>query len=326
MYAMEKKISVVIPTYCRPLLLMECLKALAKQKFERDDFEVIVVSDGPDHLTKQLVVSWKHTGLLDIVYVPLATKRGPAAARNMGWKLAAGTLVAFTDDDCLPDPLWLQTIWDAYQQEELMAYSGRIIVPVPENPTDYEWNVAQLEHARFVTANCVCTWKTLESIEGFDERFELAWREDSDLEFRLMQQQIPIQPLHAAIVVHPVQEASWGVSLREQRRSMFNALLYKKFPRLYRNYIKQHPVWSFYAMIICCLVLLTALLSNAAAVALTAMVIWILLLAGFVWKRLLHTSHAWPHVMEIIITSVLIPFLSVYWNLYGAVRYRVLYL
>lgn len=323
---MEKKISVVIPTYCRPTLLMECLKSLARQKFERDDFEVIVVSDGPDHLTKQLVVSWKHTGLLDIVYIPLATKRGPAAARNMGWKLAAGTLVAFTDDDCLPDPLWLHTIWDAYQQEELIAYSGRIIVPVPERPTDYEWNVAQLEHARFVTANCVCTWKALESIQGFDERFELAWREDSDLEFRLLQQQIPIQPLHDAIVVHPVREASWGVSLREQRKSMFNALLYKKFPHLYRNYIKQHPTWSYYAMIICCLVLLAALLSNAAAVALTAMAIWILLLAGFVWKRLLYTSRSWPHVMEMIITSVLIPFLSVYWNLYGAIRYRVLFL
>ena len=323
---MEKKISVVIPTYCRPLLLMECLKSLAKQKFERDDFEVIVISDEPDHLTKQLVVSWKHTGLLDIVYVPLATKRGPAAARNMGWKLAAGTLVAFTDDDTLPDPLWLQTIWDAYQQEELIAYSGRVIVPVPEKPTDYEWNIAQLERARFITANCVCSWKALELIQGFDERFELAWREDSDLEFRLLQEQIPIRHLHDAIVVHPVREASWGVSLREQRKSMFNALLYKKFPHLYRNYIKQHPIWSYYAMILCCLVLLAALLSNAAALALTALAIWVLLLAGFIWKRLLHTSHAWPHVMEVIITSVLIPFLSVYWNLYGAVRYRVLYL
>ncbi|HEY1166242.1 MAG TPA: glycosyltransferase [Chitinophaga sp.] len=323
---MEKKISVVIPTYCRPLLLMECLKSLAKQKFDRDDFEVIVISDGPDHLTKQLVVSWKHTGLLDIVYVPLATKRGPAAARNMGWKLAAGTLVAFTDDDTLPDPLWLQTIWEAYQQEELIAYSGRVIVPVPEKPTDYEWNIAQLERARFITANCVCTWKALELIQGFDERFELAWREDSDLEFRLLQEQIPIRHLHDAIVVHPVREASWGVSLREQRKSMFNALLYKKFPHLYRNYIKQHPIWSYYAMILCCLVLLAALLSNAATVAFTAVAVWALLLGGFIWKRLLHTSHAWPHVMEVIITSVLIPFLSVYWNLYGAVRYRVLYL
>jgi glycosyltransferase involved in cell wall biosynthesis len=323
---MEKKISVVIPTYCRPLLLMECLKSLAKQQFPRDDFEVIVVSDGPDHLTKQLVVSWKHTGLMDIVYVPLATKRGPAAARNMGWKLGTGTLIAFTDDDTLPDPLWLQSIWEAYQQEELMAYSGRIIVPLPEDPTDYEWNTAQLEHARFVTANCVCTRKALESVQGFDERFELAWREDSDLEFRLLQQQIPIQHLHDAIVVHPVREASWGVSLREQRKSMFNALLYKKFPQLYRSYIKQHPIWSYYAMIICCVVLVAALISGAQQLALAALVSWILLLAGFVWKRLIHTSHAWPHVMEMIITSVLIPFLSVYWNLYGAVRYRVLYL
>jgi GT2 family glycosyltransferase len=323
---MEKKISVVIPTYCRPLLLMECLKMLARQKFNREDFEVIVVSDGPDLITKQTVVSWKHTGLLDIEYIPLERKRGPAAARNMGWRMAAGTLIAFTDDDCLPDPLWLQTIWEAYQGEEMIAYSGRIIVPLPLRPTDYEWNIAQLEKARFVTANCVCTRKALGSIDGFDERFELAWREDSDLEFRLLQQGIPIQQLPEAIVVHPVREAGWGVSLREQKKSMFNALLYKKFPRLYRSYIRQQPNWSFYVMILCCGVFLAALLLEAGTLALTALGIWALLLGAFIWKRLAHTSHEWPHVTEIVLTSVLIPFLSVYWNLYGAVRYKVLYL
>ncbi|GAA0563785.1 glycosyltransferase family 2 protein [Chitinophaga japonensis] len=323
---MEKKITIVIPTFCRPLLLTECLKSLARQQFDREAFEVIVVSDGPDLLTKQVVVSWKHTGLLDVVYIPLPRKKGPAAARNAGWKVAAGRLVAFTDDDCLPDPMWLQNIWEAWQGEELMAYSGRIIVPVPVRPTDYEWNIAQLEKARFVTANCVCTRPALERAGGFDERFELAWREDSDLEFRFLQQQVPIQYLPEAIVVHPVREATWGVSLREQRKAMFNALLYKKFPRLFRNNIKQRPIWSYYVMIICFMVMIAAIVLQAGMVAWIAFAAWLLLLAGFIWKRLMHTSRAWPHVMEMIVTSMLIPFLSVYWNLYGAWRYRVLYL
>jgi glycosyltransferase involved in cell wall biosynthesis len=323
---MKKKISVVIPTYCRPLLLMECLKSLAKQQLDRDDFEVIVVSDGPDLLTKQVIVSWKHTGLMDVEYIPLDRKRGPAAARNLGWRASSGKLVAFTDDDCLPDPLWLQTIWEAYQQEELMVYSGRIIVPVPVRPTDYEWNIAQLEHARFVTANCVCTRAALERINGFDERFELAWREDSDLEFKFRQQQIPIQSLQEAIVVHPVRDAAWGVSLREQRKSMFNALLYKKFPQLYRSYIRQRPNWGYYVMILCFALMVLAIPLQATTMGLAAMALWMLLVGGFIWKRLSHTSHEWPHVLEMVVTSMLIPFLSVYWNLYGAFRYKVLYL
>jgi len=323
---MEKKITVVIPTYKRPNLLMDCLQCLAQQHFERDAFEVIVVSDGPDLLTKQVVVSWKHTGLLDIEYIPLDSKRGPAAARNLGWKMADGALIAFTDDDTRPDPGWLQGLWDGWDGSPLMAFTGRLIVPLPPEPTDYEWNTAQLEKARFITANCACTRQALEAIGGFDERFELAWREDSDLEFRLLLHNIPILHLPEAIVVHPVREASWGVSLREQRKAMFNALLYKKFPQLYRKWIHPSPIWRYYAMILCCIVMIAALCTGASGLALTAFLVWVVLLTAFVMKRLSHTSRSWPHVMEMVVTSIFIPFLSVYWNLYGAWRYKVLYL
>jgi hypothetical protein len=51
---------------------------------------------------------------------------------------------------------------------------------------------------------------------------------------------------------------------------------------------------------------------------------WLLLVMHFAWQRLKNTSHTWPHVFEMIITSAGIPFLSVYWNWYGAWKYRVL--
>ncbi len=47
------KISVVIPTFRRPQLLQNCLASLMKQNFPKTDFEVIVVSDGPDEMTRQ---------------------------------------------------------------------------------------------------------------------------------------------------------------------------------------------------------------------------------------------------------------------------------
>ena len=49
---MDIKISVVIPTYHRPALLALCLRALSEQSFNREAYEVIVVSDGPDEVTK----------------------------------------------------------------------------------------------------------------------------------------------------------------------------------------------------------------------------------------------------------------------------------
>ncbi|HEU4551936.1 MAG TPA: glycosyltransferase [Chitinophaga sp.] len=323
---MEKKISVVIPTYRRPQLLMQCITALARQHFERDDFEVIVVSDGPDSITKKQVVSWKHTGLLDIRYIPLPAKKGPAAARNAGWRAAGGVIIAFTDDDCQPDENWLRNIWEQYCSQPYIAFTGRVIVPAPEKPTDHEWNTAQLEKADFITANCACTRLALEKTGGFDERFELAWREDSDLEFKLLLNNIPIVHLNNAIVVHPVRPADWGISLREQRKSMFNALLYKKYPELYRRKIRQSPPWNYYIMIVSLVAALAGLLAHATWLTVIALPVWLIFLGAFIKKRLTYTSRAWPHVLEMVVTSIFIPFLSVYWNLYGAFRYRVLFI
>jgi glycosyltransferase involved in cell wall biosynthesis len=320
------KLSVVIPTYKRPELLMRCLHALVEQYCDQKDYEIIVVSDGPDQLAKHIVMVWTQTYPLQIKYIALPVKKGPAAARNAGWRAAEAPLIAFTDDDCVPDNYWLQNIWDAWQLEPEIAYTGKIIVPLSSRPTDFERNTAQLEKAEFVTANCVCTRKTLERIHGFDERFEAAWREDSDLEFRLMQWHIPIRHLQQAIVVHPVRKASWGVSIREQKKNVFNALLYKKFPQLYRQKIQQHPAWNYYIMIAAVLMAIVFTAWQLPVLALLATAIWLFLLSVFIIKRLTYTTHRWSHVWEMVMTSVAIPFVATYWSLYGALRYRVWFL
>lgn len=71
---------------------------------------------------------------------------------------------------------------------------------------------------------------TPEKVEGFDERFKAAWREDSDLHFKFLEHNIPINKSEKAVVCHPERKASWGVSVSEQKKSLYNALLYKKHP------------------------------------------------------------------------------------------------
>ncbi|MDM7914968.1 MAG: hypothetical protein QUU85_06835, partial [Candidatus Eisenbacteria bacterium] len=53
---------------------------------------------------------------------------------------------------------------------------------------------------------------------------------------------------------------------------------------------------------------------------------WALLTAEFAVRRLRRTSRAPRHVVEMIVTSAVIPFLSVYWRLRGAIRFRVFFL
>jgi glycosyltransferase involved in cell wall biosynthesis len=218
-------VSVVVPTFRRAALLDRCLAALAVREFEREDYEILVADDAAGPETKAQVEAWAARRDRTIRYLPVTARHGPAAARNLGWRQARGEIIAFTDD-CIPDPAWLRHGTAAFGPE-VAAVTGRVVVPIPQPPRDYEKDAAGLEVGEFVTANCLVRRSALEQAGGFDERFSAAWREDSDLHFTLLSRGRRIVRQPAARVVHPVQPAPWGVSLRQQRKSLFNALLFK---------------------------------------------------------------------------------------------------
>ena len=318
----EPLISVVIPTFQRPDLLAKCLRALQRQTFLKENFEVIVVHDGPGKLTENRIKRYFPA----VKYYALKENKGPAAARNYGWLIAKGKLIAFTDDDCLPDKNWLKDIWSEYADEAVIAYAGKVYVPLSPKPTDFELNTARLAEARFITANCVCTKAALLKVGGFDERFRMAWREDSDLEFKLLSENISIKKLSKALVVHPVRKAPWGISIREQKKGMFNALLYKKFPFLYREKIGEAPSISYYLMIILFCAMLISLFTGQVLILVVTLPAYMVLLVWFMLKRLKNTSRRLSHVAEILVTSLVIPFASVYWQWYGAYKFKVLFI
>ncbi|MDR6943184.1 glycosyltransferase family 2 protein [Mucilaginibacter pocheonensis] len=321
------KISVVIPTYNRPILLQKCLQALAMQRLNKDQYEIIVVSDGPDSKTERLLNTWiKRRRSLNIKYFSLFTKKGPAAARNYGWLNARGHLVAFTDDDCVPDKNWLSAYLKSYRTGDKVAFTGKTTVPVPNQPTDHELNTSGLQFADFITANCCCPKGVLKMIGGFDERFTMAWREDSDLQFKLINEGVEIIKVETAQVVHPVRKAPWGVSIKDQKKTMFNALLYKKHPWLYRKKIQSRPPFQYYFMIGGAGLAFAGLVATSIPLIAVGGLIWAGFTGSFIKKRLSATAKTTRHISEMIVTSVVIPFLSIFWQLYGAVKYRVLFI
>ncbi len=320
---MTVQVSVVVPTFNRPDLLRNCLEALLDQDFPAEAYEVVVADNAAGAETRLLVESFSDPRLH---YIPAAEKPGPAAARNAGWRSARGTLVAFTDDDCLPEPDWLREGVSALQYG-FDAVTGRIIVPVPRVPTDYERNVSKLAtEAEFLTANCFIRCSVLHACGGFDERYATAWREDSDLHFRLMEGSYKIGIAPAARVVHPARRAPWGISLAEQRKSMFNALLSKKHPRLYRERIQRTPPLQYYAIVLAAIAALVLLSAGQFGLASVLIAVWAVLTADFAVRRLRGTTHSASHVAEMILTSMLIPFLSVFWRIYGAIKFRAWFL
>ncbi len=105
---MSVRVSVVVPTFRRADLLDRCLSALTAQDCDAASYEVIVADDAADDDTRRQVEEWAGSAPCAVRYVAVTGPHGPAAARNAGWRAARGEVVAFTDDDCVPDPGWVR--------------------------------------------------------------------------------------------------------------------------------------------------------------------------------------------------------------------------
>jgi hypothetical protein len=166
----------------------------------------------------------------------------------------------------------------------------------------------------------------LQCVGGFDERYTAAWREDSDLHFAILEHGGRLAVAPNAVVTHPVRPAPWGVSLRQQRKCLFDALLFKKYPELYRQRIQPGTPWNYYGIVAALAAIILMVLLREPWLAGACGLGWLTLTARFVARRLARTSWAPSHVAEMAVTSAFIPILSVFWRLYGACKFRVLFL
>lgn len=174
-------VSVVIPTRDRPRQLRDCLAALRELDYPRARLQVIVVDDGG---TGELA-----SQVSDAVLVRQQPSSGPGAARNRGAEAADGELLAFTDDDCLPEPGWLRALAGA--AEGGSAAGGRTVNALPSNPySEASQYIQELvyahynrdpEAARFLASNNLAVARdAFRELGGFHaERFPFA-SEDRD--------------------------------------------------------------------------------------------------------------------------------------------------
>jgi HAD superfamily hydrolase (TIGR01662 family) len=217
--------TVVIPTLGRPCL-QDCLDALAsaagplpRQVVLADDRR-----DTPDPLPVRLPPE-----LAGRTVVVTLEGRGPAAARNAGWRAARDTeWVAFLDDDVVVTPSWRAALVAdlARQPAQVAGVQGAITVPQPagRRPTDWERGTAGLAAARWITADMAYRRRALIDAGGFDERFPRAFREDADLALRVLDRGwLLVQG--GRETTHPVRPPRRWASLRAQAGNADDALM-----------------------------------------------------------------------------------------------------
>ena len=117
----EPEVSVVIPCYDRLALLERTLRACFTQDLPGGAWEIVVADNHPDRLAAPLVAGLQSP--VPLRHVP-AGERNIALARNRGVAAAAGTLIAFVDDDEAPEPGWLLAHLDCLQRTGADASFG----------------------------------------------------------------------------------------------------------------------------------------------------------------------------------------------------------
>lgn len=205
-------VSVIVVTRERPELLEGTMRALAHQTWEK--FEVVVVDHAPTERTRLLA---RREGAR---YIP-APASTLAWARQAGVSAASGEIVAFTDDDCLPDVAWLAHMVDAFRADRSVAgVQGRTVGevgPVGSHAID----VARLDPL-YQTCNIAYRRAALQRVGGFDLRFT-GYFEDTALGARVLEYgPISFAPemvvTHRAVPRRPLDRARWGILLSDERR------------------------------------------------------------------------------------------------------------
>ena len=242
---MEIKASVVIPTYNRVCSLRNCLDALEKQSLCHQLFEVIVVDDGSEDDTLAFLSSFQLQTRLRLKYSS-QRRQGPAAARNSGILLSSAEVVAFTDDDCIPEADWLENLLKALPQNAMCAGVGGKIIRLRETLIGrYIDDSGAMNHGMekgqvryLVTANALYRRSCLLEINGFDSRITWPGGEDPDLSFRLEERGYELAMTQNAIVRHEHRDTLRGLC------KMFFNHGKGRFALVQLGRIKQRNVWG----------------------------------------------------------------------------------
>ncbi|MEA2274397.1 MAG: hypothetical protein QOI98_3105 [Solirubrobacteraceae bacterium] len=224
------QVSVVVPTVDRIALLDRCLDGLAAQKGV--SFEVLVVHDGVAAITDLLD---RRAGDLPLRAV-LSSLRPPAPKRNLGWQTARGEVVAFTDDDCAPQPGWLSAGLSGFTDGVDVVQGS--IGPHPDDAGNRGTFARTLEVRQltetFPTANVFYRRGAIERAGGFDERFGGAAGEDTDLAWRVLEAGGRAAFVPDAAVYHAVHPFGLAEHLRSLPRWADLALVVQRHPGVRR--------------------------------------------------------------------------------------------
>lgn len=252
---MNRKLSVIIPTYNRKTILVKTVKELLHQSIGFD-YEIIIVDDGSTDGTFDFI----QNGLIKEapnIFVYQQPNQGPGAARNNGIIKSRGEYILFLGDDIIPSYRLLEEHLKFHQQNENVAVLGftdwapelkitkfmKCLAPYGQqfNYTLAEKKRVNLPFSFFYTSNISLHRKWLED-DKFDLDFKRYGCEDQELGYRLTKKGLNIIFNKEAIAYHHHILKEEDVKERMERAGKELYLFYKKHPDILGTpYLRQYP-------------------------------------------------------------------------------------
>ncbi len=206
-------VSVVIPILNAERTLAHCLKALAQ--LDPAPLEIVLVDNGSTDGTMGLLEGFASSHKRCLVRILREPREGAAAARNAGFRAVRGVVVAFTDSDCAPEPAWLSSLIQPFEDQTIGAVAGRVVaapaaatielfnslytLQLPEHPAKHScWTPWK---GGYPTANLAVRRALLEDLDGFDQGITI-YGEDYDLCARLYGRGVKLLYIPEARVEH----------------------------------------------------------------------------------------------------------------------------
>ncbi len=224
-----KSFSIVINTDGRAKTIGATLSSLLHIDYPR--FEVCVVigptADGTEEIVKSYGAAFK---------IAHCSERNLSKSRNIGIAMAAGDIVAFIDDDAIPEPEWLRDLAVEYRQSSVGAVGGFVYdntgvnfqsqyVSVNRLGRPFDWHRATPEFnfpmsaviPHLLGTNSSFLRAGLLEIGGFDEEYEY-FLDETDVLCRLLDRGYEIIQSDRAFVHHKFAESGIRDSKKIVRR------------------------------------------------------------------------------------------------------------
>jgi glycosyltransferase involved in cell wall biosynthesis len=234
---MQIDVTLVITAFDRKDSLISLLEGLNKQTVSPEKFEIIIADDSAEmNIAEQALRCVKTRYCVSIVTTGLAYQvNGVSVARNMGIKMAKGSIIISLDDDCIPNPYLIEehlsfhekgypVIVLGHRSESLDKLNQNKPISVSEEKAFRELICSasdQLNFFNFMTGNISLPKQIIMKSGMFNETFaqpgEHGW-EDIELGYRLWHLGYRTVFARNALVYRPATEKE-----KEEKRASTNA-------------------------------------------------------------------------------------------------------